>query len=185
MGNQRISQRYAMAFYDFAAERAEIELAYADLSLLSDVSKQNKELRLLLKNPVISPDKKIKILKAIFGDKISNTTASFLELLAKKRREEYIPQIAQAFIDIYRREKNIKVAEVTTAIALDNDLRKQLVALLEKQTSSEILLEEHIDPTTIGGIIIRIEGLKFDNTIRRKIQDLRQDFSVNMYIKAF
>lgn len=185
MSNLRISQRYATAFYDFAAERGEVEQAYNDLTTLSDICRTSRELRLLLKSPVINSDKKLKVLHQLFEGKITTVTSSFIDILTRKRREEYIPEIARAFINIYRKEKNIKVAEVITAMPLNDDMRKELSTLLQKQTGSVIILEEHVDPTIIGGLIVRLEGVKFDNTIRRKIQDLRQEFSVNMYIKAF
>lgn len=185
MDNFRINHRYATALFDFAEERNEVEQTYEDVNTLADAINQNRELKLLLKSPVIFTDKKLKIIDMIFKGKIGKVTQTFIEILVKKRREEYLPGIAKAYIDLYRESKGIKLAQITSAIPLDDNLRNQLISLLAKQTGAIIILEEHVDPEIIGGLIVKIEGVKFDDSIRKKITDLKQEFNVNTYIKGF
>lgn len=185
MSNHRINLRYATALYDFAVEKDQVEQTYSDVQLIADTTEASRELRLLLKSPVVFSDKKMKVLQQLFKDKIGVVTFTFISILLKKRREEYIHGIAKAFIDIYRREKGIKVAQVITATPLDQSLREQLIAILKNQTNSEIILEESVDPSIIGGLIVKIEGVKFDDSIRKKIQSLQQEFNVNTYKKGF
>lgn len=185
MNNSKINLRYATALYEFAVERNQVEQTYHDVQLLADICKSNRDLRLFLKSPVIHPDKKIKVLANLLHDKINVVTRTFIEILIRKRREENLPGIANSFIEIYREAKNIKVAEVTTANPLDTELKKDLIDILEKQTNSQIILEEVVDPDIIGGLIVKLEGVKFDDSIRKKVLALKQEFNVNTYIKGY
>ncbi len=185
MSNYRINLRYASALYDFAVEKDQVEQTYNDVQLIADITNSSRELRLLLKSPVIFSDKKLKVLHELFKDKIGIVTYTFMSILLKKRREENLHGIANSFIDIYRRHKGIKVAQVTTATPLDSALKNQLISILKNQANAEIILEEIVDPSILGGLIVKIEGVKFDDSIRKKIQSLQQEFNVNTYKKGF
>ncbi|HLN53175.1 MAG TPA: ATP synthase F1 subunit delta [Lentimicrobium sp.] len=185
MRDHRINLRYATALYDYAAEKNRIEEVYNDVQLIADIIENSRELRLFLKSPVIFTDKKLKVLSDLFKSKVSEVTYTFIEILVRKRREEYLAGIVESFISLYREAKNIKVAEVTSATPLDAAVKERLVNKLEMQTGSKIILNEIVDPSVIGGLIVRVEGVVFDDTIRKKVQELRQEFNVNTYIKGF
>jgi len=185
MNNSRINLRYATALLEFAAERNQIEETYNDVQLMTQVIQQNRDLRLLLKSPVVFSDKKLNILNQVFQGKVGKVTFGFIEILIRKRREEALAGILESFIQIYRKSKNIKTAQVTTSVPLDNQLKVQLHDLLSKQTGSQIIIEEIVDPDILGGLIVKIEGVKFDDSIRKKINNLRQEFNTNTYIKGF
>lgn len=185
MANNKINLRYATALYELAAEKDQVEQAYSDIELIAQTIRENKDLKLLLKSPVIFTDKKLRIINEIFAGKIGEITRNFMIILARKRREEHLDGIAESFIDLYREARNIKLARVITATVLDKEQREQLMGILTKQTGSEIILEEIMDPSIIGGIIVKMEGIKFDDSIKSKIQALKQEFNVNTYIKGY
>lgn len=185
MSNHRINLRYATALFDFAAERNQVEETYNDVQLIADICDKSRELRVMLKSPIIFSDKKIKVLNEILGGKIGVVTHTFIDILVRKRREEFLPGIAHSFIELYRKSKGIKVAVVSSAKVLEKSSRDTLIEILTKQTNSVIILEEVVDPSIIGGLIVNIEGVKFDDSIRKKIQTLQQEFNVNAYIKGF
>jgi F-type H+-transporting ATPase subunit delta len=185
MNNHRINLRYATALFEFAAEMNQVEQTFNDVKLIADICNENRDLRLMLKSPVIFSDKKLKVLDEILKGRIGSVIKGFIEILVRKRREEYLPGILNTFIEIYRKSKNIKLAQVTTARILDKENKEQLINILTQQTGSEIILEEHVDVVILGGLIVKIEGVKFDDSVRKKINTLRQEFSVNTYIKGF
>jgi F-type H+-transporting ATPase subunit delta len=185
MHNQTINLRYAKALFEFSSEKNQIEETFQDLELIDEVLEENRQLRLLMKSPVVFGDKKLKVINQIFENKISKVTRTFIEILIKKRREEYLHGIAQSYIDIYRESKHIKLATVTSAQPLDDSLRKQLIDILEVQTGFSILLEEIVDPEILGGLIVQIQGVKFDDSIKKKISNLRREFNINEYIREF
>lgn len=185
MSNHRINLRYATALFDFAAEKNQVEETFNDVQLIADICDKSRELRMMLKSPIVFSDKKIKVLNEIFGDNIGIVTRTFIDILVRKRREVNLPGIAHSFIELYRKSKGIKVAVVTSAKILEKSSRDQLIQILTNQTGSSIILEEVVDAGIIGGLIVDIEGIKFDDSIRKKIQTLQQEFNINTYVKGF
>ncbi len=108
-----------------------------------------------------------------------------MDLLAVKKRESYVPEIAEAFYELYKVHKNILTAVVTTANGLDDELRKKVYEVIKKGNNSEVELIEKIDKNVIGGFIIRVGDKQDDTTIRTKINKLNRIFKENPYIKEY
>ena len=87
MTNPRLATRYAKSLITLAIERNVLEATYKDIQFLQSVSKANREFALVLKSPIIAPDKKVAILESVTKGNISELTASFIKLLIKKGRE--------------------------------------------------------------------------------------------------
>jgi F-type H+-transporting ATPase subunit delta len=185
MDNPRINIRYARALFELAKENKALEEAHADMTLLALVCRQNRDLQVLLKSPVINAKKKISIIREIFGKSMGKVSMSFIEIIILKRREEHLFHIAVKFGDLFRDHNNIKKAVVTTISPLTDAMRKELTDVLSKQTGSSIELTEEIDPAIIGGLIVKLEGVQYDDSIRKKLQNLRSEFSTNTFIKEF
>ncbi len=73
----RLAQRYAKSLIDFASELQQLDVIYNDIALLNDIASKSKEFVSMLKSPIISPDKKYKIIEKVSGDTISKTTRNF------------------------------------------------------------------------------------------------------------
>lgn len=185
MDNPRINFRYATALFGLARENDAIEQANADMAALADVCLQNRDLQAMLQSPVIMADKKIAVMRQIFGSSLGKISMAFIEIIIRKRREAHLNNIAQEFGNLYREYRNIKQAVVTTISPLTDSMRSELLDILSKQTGSTIELKEKIDPSIIGGMIVKLEGIQFDDSLRKKIQSLRTEFNVNNYIKGF
>jgi len=93
MLNPRLAGRYAKSLIDLSQERGELETVYNDMKYLQAVCKQSREFVALLKSPVISIELKAKSLDAVVATKISQVSHLFIQLLVKKNREFYLPEI--------------------------------------------------------------------------------------------
>ena len=184
MDNPKVNIRYAKALLDLSLERGEIERTYTDMALLAEVTQQNRGLRSMLNSPVIDIKKKIAVIQQIFKGEFSDLTMKYVELIIRKRRESHLDQISKSFTELYLEHKNIRKAEVTSVIPLTDSLKKQLIDLLTQQTGAQIQLTEKVDPTLLGGLVIKLENTLFDDSIRKKLQNLRREFSVNTYERA-
>ncbi len=185
MKESRIAIRYAKALFDLSIEKENIELINEDMMLVYDVCKENKEFRLLLANPVVRKDKKIQIIHSIFEEHLQKMSLLFLDIISKAGREEFIELIAEQFTKLYKKYKGIITTTVQTVIKLDDNIKGQLLGLLEKQTESKIDLVEEIDEDLIGGFIFKYDNLEYDASIKKQIQRLKKDFESNLYIKGF
>ena len=107
MRETKAAIRYARALFNLAVERKELEVVSKDMELIDKTINENHDLGVLLQSPIIHSDKKEAILKAIFTSNISTTSAAFLDLIVKKRREMYVAQIARQFVILHLENNGI------------------------------------------------------------------------------
>lgn len=177
-----VASRYAKSLIDLAVETKQLEAVREDMRLIKQVCQENREFVIMLESPVVKTDKKMAIFKSVFGGKISVTTQSFLDIIAKKRREGYIDNIAFAFDEQYKAFKNITSAVITTAVKLDDATKKKVLEIVKQQYKGEIELVEKTDKNLIGGFVLTINDKQIDTSIRRKLNDLKKNFSGNLYV---
>jgi F-type H+-transporting ATPase subunit delta len=185
MQGTRVASRFAKSFIDFSAEQGLLEQAYADMKAILDVCKTNPDFVVFLKSPIIKTDSKQQSLKNVFDGKFNKVTDTFIQLITAKKREMYLAEIAQEFINQYKEKKKILTAVITTASGLDDVTRAQAIQVVKGKGNSEVVLEEVINKDIIGGFIIRVGDKQVDASIARKLNNLRRNFSENLYLKDF
>jgi F-type H+-transporting ATPase subunit delta len=179
----KVASRYAKSLLKIAIAENSLEDLYNDMVLVNGVCENNKELTLLLQSPIIKTDKKTVIMNEIFGGKISQIASSFIALIIYKKREGILEDIAASFIETYKEHKNIKTAQVTSAIALSADQKDKVIAILKATNNTEAVeLKEIVDPTIIGGMIVRVGDKQVDESIKRKLTNLEMEFDNNLSI---
>jgi len=181
----KITLRYAAAFFDLATEKGLADKASEDMALLSNVCTSSHDFVRMLQNPVIHADKKKKVVTQIFGESVSKITLTFMNLMIRKRRERYLPSIAEAFDDLYKISKGIKTAYVTSAVSLVASEKTGVLDILRKLTDKKIDLVEKTNENLIGGFVINIDDYQIDQSLATKIKQLKKDFEKNLFIKGF
>jgi len=181
MKNPKLSDRYAKALYEFSLENNNLEAIYQDIIFIKSVFHDNRNLFVVIESPVIFPDKKMKIFSEIFKDKISEISFGFLKLLIMKKREPALLQICDEFIKFYYKHHNIKIAWITTAQELEESLVLKIKKILEEQAHATIEIQLKIDPAIVGGFIVKIDDFVVDASILSKINQLKREFSYNIY----
>ena len=184
MRNTRVTLRYAKSLLGLAVEQNQLEVCKFDMESILTVCKKNKELSLLLKSPVVKTDKKLMILNEVFSN-LSTLTKSFINIITNKKREMLLQEIAERFLLVYKEHKGIESALIITANPLSNDLREAVQAFVERHAGGKVELTEKVDEKLIGGTIIRIGDKQLDTSVLRQINDLKQTFNKNLYIKDF
>jgi F-type H+-transporting ATPase subunit delta len=185
MSYTKITIRYAAAFFDLATEKGIVEKAEEDMKLLANVCTSSREFVRMLQNPVIHADKKSKVVSKIFGASVSPVSLGFFNLMIRKRRERYLPSIAEAFADLFLASKGLKTAFVTSAISLADKEKTGILDILKKLTDKNIELVEKTNEALIGGFIINLDNFQIDQSIATKIKELKKDFEKNLFIKGF
>lgn len=177
-----IASRYAKSLVDLAVETKQLEEVREDMRLIKQVCLENREFVIMLESPVVKTDRKMSIFKSVFGGKISVTTQTFLDLIAKKRREGYIDDIAYSFDEQYKAHRNITSAVITTAFKLDDATKTKVLDIVKKSYTGEIELIEKIDKGLIGGFVLTVNDKQVDTSIKRKLNDFKKNFSGNLYV---
>jgi len=185
MRHSRVTIRYAKALLQLAIEQNILEQSYADMVLLDSVFKQNKDLSLLLKSPIVKTDQKLSIFKLIFDAKIGEVSMAFINIITTKKRESLLALIASSFISLYKEHNKIETASVITATPLDEILRAEVINYIKKHGNDNVELTEKVDENIIGGAIIRMGDKQLDASVSKAISELRQSFNSNLYLQDF
>jgi F-type H+-transporting ATPase subunit delta len=178
MSISRIASRYAKSLLDLAIEGNSLEATLGDVKGFNKML-ENRDLQLLLKSPIVSASDKAAIFKSLFSGKVSDLTMSFFNIILKKGREQYLPEIAAEFIAQYKAIKGITDVILTTAAPLSDDLlaeiKKELVD--SSSTKGTVEIETKLDKNLIGGFVIEIGDLLYDNSIAHKLNEMKKQFA--------
>ena len=182
MSELRVASRYAKSLIELAEERGELEQVHKDMQLLSKVVSQNRDFQLMLQNPIIKSDKKLAIINSVFKGKVQELTLAFFGIVARKSRESALEFIAKSFEEQYFEIKGIQKAHVTSAFPLSPAMREQLGLKLAAESGKQIILEEVVDPSLIGGMVLRVGDKQIDSSVKNSLRKLRNEFKDNPYI---
>ncbi|MGZ3863574.1 MAG: ATP synthase F1 subunit delta [Bacteroidia bacterium] len=174
-----VATRYAKSLLQLAVEKGQLEKVYADMQLVTDICEKNKDFVNFINSPIINSDKKQAVLKEVLKNNVSEITLGFFDVLAAKRRENYIAEIAKAFAAQYKEHKNILTAVITSAAGIDSTVKTKVLELVKQTTKGEVELVEKIDKDLIGGFVLRIGDKQVDASVSRKLNDLRKTFTEN------
>ncbi|MFT6849331.1 MAG: F-type H+-transporting ATPase subunit delta [Sphingobacteriales bacterium] len=175
MSVNRVATRYAKSMIDFSQEVNKLEEVKADMELFISTCEENRDLKLMLKSPIIPPSKKVKVLAEIFGTKVQEITHQFISIMASKSRESLLLEVAKEFMLQYLIVKGIEKAFVRTAAPIDEATRNEINTIAKKMTGSKIEIVETIDEDLIGGFIMRIGDLQYDTSVSAKLRKMERE----------
>lgn len=184
MHNPRLAGRYAKSLIDLSVEKDQLEEVYKDMLYLQDICKLSREFVNLLRSPVIKAGKKAQIMDALTKGKVSTLTASFNNLMISKGREQTLPEIVAAFIDMYNDIKGIHKVKLTTAQPVSDELKQSIIDKFISSTSLQhIELETVVRDELVGGFIVEFNNNLVDASVIRDLKDLKKQFQENVYVE--
>ena len=171
MNESKISVRYARALFQSALEKNILDRVYEDMILVSEICKipETKE---FLNSPIIVPSRKEAIFHGILGNSVENITLSLIDLTVRNGRESFVPAIARVFIHETKKYKGITETVLTTAIAVDDKVKKQIADLIKSNFNTKVELRENINPDIIGRFILQVDDNYIDASIRNKLRKI-------------
>lgn len=169
-----LDRRYAFALYKACSEVGNTDLVLEELSEIVDELEANEGLKKIIKNPQINRYNKKRIFKEMFEGDIEDELLSFLLLLIDKGRILYLKEKYIQFKQIYLKRHNTVLAKVKTVFPLDESQREELKNKLEKKYKKTIIMEEEIDSTLIGGVLVTVGNEVIDGTIRGRLDSLME-----------
>ena len=169
-----LAGRYANALFELARDQKAIDAVSADLASLRRALETSPDLARLVRSPVFSAADHAKALKAILDKMGANPlTAKFVLLLAQKRRLFVLTQIIAAYERLVARARGETEAEVTAARALSEGEITELKSVLKSKLGKEPRLHAKIDPTLLGGLVVKVGSRMIDSSLRTKLDGLR------------
>jgi F-type H+-transporting ATPase subunit delta len=174
MNNSKISVRYSRAIFQSALSRKNLDKVYQDMIFISEICK-SPETKEFLQSPIIIPSKKEAIFHSMLEGNVEDITLSLLDLIVKNGRESFIPLIALNFIHETKKYKGITESVLTTAVKVDDKLRKQVTDLISDIFKTKVELKENIDSEIIGGFILQIDDSYIDASIKNKLRKIKKE----------
>ncbi len=171
---QEVANKYANALLLSTRDRSLVDKAYRQFNELRDYLVSDSSLLKFLGAPQILEEAKMSVVRDVFGGRLEPLFVEFLVVLIDKRRINHLPQIIDEFNDLVEAEKGICRATVVTAAKLDEAQRKVLTEKLARKTGLEIILEEKIDPSILGGMIVAMDNEVIDGSVLRGLNLVRE-----------
>ncbi len=174
MDQSAITVRYAKAFFETAKEKNLLNQLKADIESILEVCTESADFILLLESPVVKTSKKAALLKTIFEGKVHGLSLNFLLLITKNKREDHIPGICRNFLDLTRKDQNIKSAILTTASEVSADIINKIQDLLSKELDATIELSSKVNPEILGGLVLRLDDKQYDASVATQLKKIKQ-----------
>jgi F-type H+-transporting ATPase subunit delta len=173
-GESNIAARYASALYELADDKGALDAVAGDLSALQVMVEASDDFRRFIKSPIISRTEQSKGIAAVAEKaQLSALTRQFLGLVAANRRLSVLPGMVKSFRAILAARRGQATAEVTSAAPLSENQIKAVADSLRKVAGRNVEVVTKIDPSILGGLIVRIGSRMVDSSIRSKLQRLK------------
>jgi F-type H+-transporting ATPase subunit delta len=177
MSVYRISYRYANSLMLLAEEKKVFKKVADDAELIFNALSASKELRAVLKSPVIKSAVKKDLLEKIFLGKISSETLSFVNFVLEKGREDLLYEIFKEFIAIVDLKNGVVKANIVSASSLDESLKNKVNASFEKRLNKKVSATYSVNPELIGGFIVKVEDTVYDSSVKHQLALLSKKLS--------
>ena len=171
-----VAKRYAKSFFDLAKEKNNLETTYKEVNSFLEIFKNEKSVLNFLNNPVLSNNKKRDVFEKMFGSNCTNFIKSIMFFVIKNKRTNILIQIFEEFNSLFHVEKNIIKVELTTASNISDELRDAIISKVGNE--KKILLDEKVNKSLMGGVLLQIEDKQYDSTVRNRINKIKSSFKI-------
>jgi F-type H+-transporting ATPase subunit delta len=169
-----VSGRYATALFELARDERSIDAVKADLDRFNAMLADSADLKRLVRSPVFGADMQLKALDAILEKAgISGISAKFLEVVTVNRRLFAVTDVIRAFNALVAKFRDEAVADVTVAETLSDKNLDALKAALKTVTGKDVTLNMKVDPSIIGGLVVKLGSRMVDSSLRTKLNSIK------------
>ena len=163
---QEVARKYAQALFLSSREKNRLDTAFEQLSDLGEFVITDKTLLEFLTSPKVMESHKQQLVKSVFSERLDRLVLEFLGVLVDKKRITFLPEIIDEFVRLVEAENGIARVTVVTAVSLNDIERQNLLSALARKTSKKIQLEEKLDDSIIGGMIVIMYNEIIDGSVR-------------------
>ncbi len=166
--------RYATALFELAEEAGSTDAVAADLDRLKGLIAESADLERLVKSPVFTAEEQVRAVGAVLAAAgITGIAANFVKLVAQNRRLFALPSMFDAFAALVAAKRGQTVAKVTVAEPLNDAHQAALKEALAQQTGKDVSLDVTVDPSILGGLIVKLGSRMVDASLKTKLNSIR------------
>lgn len=172
-----IANRYAEALFQLSEDDNITKEIYNELHNVVDIVKSNKDLDNVLKSPLVAKSEKVQLIEALFNNKINNNLKNFLKILVEKGRISSLKSIESTFKQLLNEKNNVIEGTVISAIPLTNEKIKELEKTLSKKYNKNVTLENEVDESILGGVLVRLGNSQIDGSVKTRLNNIKDQLS--------
>jgi len=165
---------YASGIFELAKAEGELERVEDELFAVAQALEGSADLRSALTDPQLPLERKQAIVDDLLDGRASSLTVGLIQLVLGQGRSSELPAIARALIEKAAESRDRVVAEVRSAVALDDETIERLAAALGRATGKNVEVKVIVDEAVIGGIVARVGDTVIDGSIAKRVKSLRQ-----------
>lgn len=174
MASMKSAIRYATALMELSLSQGKIEQVEKDIAQFTALIKDSQDFRTFLNSPIIRGSKKIQIYQEVLKG-FDELTMRFFKLVTQNGREQLLPEIARQFKQLLDKHRNIVTGTIISSSALDAATKQNIIEKLSTTFHRNLKLQEEVNPSLMGGFIIRIDDKQIDASVASKLKQLRQE----------
>jgi F-type H+-transporting ATPase subunit delta len=168
------SLQYAAALAEIALEQGATEPVLHQLADFGRAYDESAELRNFLGNPAVNREAKHGVIEKLVARMgASKIIRNFLFVVVDNQRTQQLPQMIETFQEVIRQRQGVAEAEVESAMELNATQKTQLLQTLEKMTGKTIQAKYSLDPTLLGGAVVRIGDTIYDGSLKNRLNQMR------------
>jgi F-type H+-transporting ATPase subunit delta len=173
-GTGTVIRVYAETLLEIAREQDQLDRIVEEIGIVRGLLRDAPRFHAFFSSPRIEASDKKGVLRAALGNRLSEETLRFLELVIDRDRQDLLDEILDEFGRRVSELRNQQVLEVASAVPLDEDLRGRLRQTFARATGREIVLEESVDPSLLGGVVVQMGDTRIDGSVQARLQSLRE-----------
>lgn len=169
-----VAGRYASALFELANESSKVADVEGDLTKFQGLLAESPDLVRLVRSPVIAADDQSRAIAAILDKAgIGGLAANFLKLLTSNRRLFVVQDTIKAYRALAAKARGEVSAEVTSAVALNDQQVAALKEMLKTSVGKDVTLQARVDPSLLGGLIVKLGSRMIDSSLKTKLQNMK------------
>ena len=173
-GTADISSRYATALFQLAEAENQLDAVAADLTQLRSMIDESDDLKRLIGSPVVTRQDQGRVMTAIVEKAgMSDLVRRFVGLVAQNRRLFVLRSMINSFLDALAARRGETTAQVVSAQALSEKQKQDLEAVLKQALGNQVAIDAQIDPTLLGGMVVKVGSRMVDSSLKTKLQQLK------------
>ena len=172
-----VASRYAEALFQVVEETDSTDKLYGELKAVVDIVKENKDFSNILRSPLVSKEEKKDLITKVFDGKLSQNMINFLKILADKDRLALLADIEKDFKVLLNEKNNILEGIVITAVPMKEEEVKELQTKLSAKYNKTVVLENEVDKSVLGGVLVRLGNEEIDGTVKNRLDKMKEQLS--------
>ena len=174
MASDSLVHGYAEALFRIVQAEGELDRVEDELYRFGKSLESSHELKQALSDKSIDRGQRLKVLEDLLADKVSPHTLGLLSFVVEQGRARQLPQILEEVSGLAAEARDSVIAEVRSAVALDDNQKKKMAEALSKATKKKVEVKNIVDPSVVGGVVAKVGETVIDGSVRRRLEQLKE-----------